>query len=89
MKSKKYVSSKQLSQLSTTLTVVVAVRNEEDNILNLLNDLKAQSYSAKLFDVIIVDDHSTDNTADIVSNFEMPNLRLIRLNLENVINSYP
>lgn len=88
MKSKKYVSSKQLSQLSTTLTVVVAVRNEEDNILNLLNDLKAQSYSAKLFDVIIVDDHSTDNTADIVSNFEMPNLRLIRLNLENVINSY-
>lgn len=86
LKSKKYIAQKE--HLSTSLTVVVAVRNEEANILNLLNDLKAQSYSSNLFDVIIVDDHSTDNTAKLIENYEMPNLRLIKLDLDKPINSY-
>lgn len=86
VKSKKYIAKKE--HLSTTLTVVVAVRNEEANILNLLNDLKAQSYSSELFDVIIVDDHSTDNTSNLIENFEMSNLRLIKLDLDKPINSY-
>ncbi len=86
LKSKKYIAKNE--HLSTSLTVVVAVRNEEANILNLLNDLKAQSYSSNLFDVIIVDDHSTDNTAKLIENYEMSNLRLIKLNIDKPINSY-
>ncbi len=86
LKSKKYIAKKE--HLSTSLTVVVAVRNEEANIINLLDDLKAQSYSSNLFDVIIVDDHSTDNTAILIENYEMSNLRLIKLDIDKPINSY-
>ena len=88
LKSKKHITYKNTNPLNTTLTVVVAVRNEESNILNLLNDLKEQSYSSDLFDVIIVDDHSTDKTTDIVESFNMSNLRLIKLSLDKPINSY-
>jgi cellulose synthase/poly-beta-1,6-N-acetylglucosamine synthase-like glycosyltransferase len=86
LKSKKYIAKKE--QYTTTLTVVVAVRNEEANIINLLNDLKSQSYSSNLFDVIIVDDHSTDNTVQLIEDYDMANLRLIKLNLDKPINSY-
>lgn len=81
-------TKKNLLDLKTTITVVVAVRNEEQHIYDLLEDLKAQSYSNDLYDVIIVDDHSTDNTASIIEKFYMQNLRLIKLNLDKPINSY-
>lgn len=81
-------AKKDVSELTTSLSVVIAVRNEESHIEDLLKDLRNQSYPSSLFEVIIVDDHSTDNTATIVENFKMPNLRLIKLNLDKPINSY-
>jgi cellulose synthase/poly-beta-1,6-N-acetylglucosamine synthase-like glycosyltransferase len=42
--------------------VVIAVRNEEKNIEVLLQALSSQDYPKQLFEVIIVDDHSTDDT---------------------------
>lgn len=83
-----FYNKKNVSELNTSITVVVAVRNEELHINELLEDLNAQSYSNDLFDVIIVDDHSNDNTVSIVEKFKMQNLRLIKLNLEMPINSY-
>lgn len=64
---------------TTKVTVVVPVRNESANILNLLNDLADQQYNKSLFEVIIVDDHSSDNTIQLVKNYPMPNLRIIDL----------
>jgi poly-beta-1,6-N-acetyl-D-glucosamine synthase len=62
----------------TFLSVVVACRNEEKNIHFLLNDLEGQNYPTELFEVIIVDDHSSDRTADIVSSFNgLNNIRVI------------
>jgi len=62
----------------TFISVVVACRNEEKNILSLLNDLEQQNYSTNLFEVIIVDDCSNDNTADIVSSFHgVKDIRII------------
>jgi poly-beta-1,6-N-acetyl-D-glucosamine synthase len=54
---------------ATFISVIVTVRNEEKNIRNLLNDLSAQSYPSSLFEVIIMDDHSTDGTAEIVRSY--------------------
>jgi cellulose synthase/poly-beta-1,6-N-acetylglucosamine synthase-like glycosyltransferase len=48
------------------VSVIVAVRNEESTITGLLDDLARQNYPADRFEVIIVDDHSTDTTAEIV-----------------------
>lgn len=44
------------------ISVVVAAKNEENNLSQLINSLKNQTYPENLFEVIIVDDNSTDNT---------------------------
>jgi len=53
----------------TRISVIVPARNEEQNIGNCLNALARQTYPAGLLEVIVVDDHSTDNTAAIVQEF--------------------
>lgn len=44
------------------ISVIAAAKNEERNLPSLINSLKAQSYPEKLFEVIIIDDGSTDDT---------------------------
>ncbi|WP_431212586.1 glycosyltransferase [Puia sp. P3] len=53
----------------TWITVVVPARNEEENILRCLDSLAAQSYPKHLYEVIVVDDHSTDGTVELVEAF--------------------
>lgn len=62
-----FVSDKQ--ELSgVKASIIVAFRNEEKNLSQLVADLSAQSYSEKLFEVIFIDDHSEDGSAEIVRN---------------------
>ena len=69
----------------TKFAVVVAARNEEANISQLLTALAAQTYPADYFEVIVVDDHSQDDTASIATSF--PGVKVISLQEEG-INSY-
>jgi len=48
-------------------SIVIPVRNEAENIQKLLNDIAQQSFPANQFEVIVIDDDSTDQTCDIVS----------------------
>ena len=50
------------------VSVIIAARNEEENIGRCIDALKGQEYSNKLFEVIIVNDRSIDNTTGIISN---------------------
>ncbi len=68
-----------------TISVIVAARNEEKRIANLLSSLISQSYPSSLFEIIVVNDHSTDFTEKIVQQFST--VKLISLN-EPVLNSY-
>jgi len=52
-----------------TATVIVSARDEEDNILNCLESLNKLEYPQEKLKIIIVDDHSSDNTGDIIDNF--------------------
>jgi len=70
---------------STKISVIIPARNEEENIGKLLLSLEKQTYPSHLFEVIVVDDHSTDNTAAVVSGYSF--VKLIRLEVDN-INSY-
>lgn len=47
---------------NSKISIVVAAKNEVENIQNLVTALLAQSYSKENFEVIIVDDNSLDNT---------------------------
>ncbi len=61
------------------LCVVIAARNEQENILALLECLKRQTYPKELFEVIVVDDHSEDLTPELIETFSMENLYLFHL----------
>lgn len=60
---------KALSQEQSPVSVIVAARNEEENIAELLESLCVQDYPPEKYEVIIVDDGSTDSTALIISDF--------------------
>ncbi len=71
-----------------TVSVVVAARNEEDNIAALLTGLMNQSYPQELLEVIIVNDRSTDRTADIVKQFQSKWNKLRQINIEKTPKNY-
>ena len=52
------------------VSVVIACRNEEKNLPYLLNDLSSQDYNPDLFEVIVIDDNSTDRTFEIASGYD-------------------
>jgi len=56
-------------KVSTFVSVVIPARNEEKNILSLLSDLILQNYPKDKFEIIVVDDNSTDSTAELVNHF--------------------
>ncbi len=60
-------------EASEKVSVVVAVRNEEKNISGLLNALLHQTYSHQKFEIIIVNDHSEDNTVKLIEDFSALN----------------
>ncbi len=51
------------------ISVVIACRNESDNLKNILPDIAGQDYPSEMFEVVVVDDNSTDNTFENASGF--------------------
>ena len=72
----------------TKVSVIVAARNEEAVISKTLDDLVAQHYHKDSTEFIFIDDHSTDNTAAIIRNYEKYGVKLIQLNEDRALNSY-
>lgn len=71
------------SRNSTFISVIVAARNEEKNIGKLIAAIQNQNYPSHLFELIIVDDHSTDKTTDIIIPFLSNQIQLIALNVSD------
>ena len=66
------------------VSIIIAIRNEEENIINLLTDISHQSYPEHLLEIIIVDDHSTDSTVSKIQTFAgEASCTLILSNLED------
>lgn len=75
--SKRYPKIKQ--EELPTITVLVAARNEEKNILDCLESLDKLIYPKEKLEIIIINDHSTDRTGEIISSFiyDKPKFKMI------------
>lgn len=51
------------------VSIIIPARNEAKNIAICLNSLLKQTYPAEYIQIIVIDDHSTDQTAQIVQSF--------------------
>jgi len=71
-----------LNTYQTRVSVIIPARNETVNIANCIRSVLAQSYPSFLIEIIVVDDHSNDDTADITQALALAytNVFLIRLN---------
>lgn len=62
------------------VSVIIATYNRAYILSECLESLACQTAAPDLFEVIVVDNNSTDNTAEVVASFadKVPNLRLIK-----------
>ncbi|MEA3475200.1 MAG: glycosyltransferase [Candidatus Cloacimonadota bacterium] len=69
------------------VSVIVAARNEERNIPNLLTTLLNQDYPQESYEIIIANDQSIDRTAEIVKDFQkkFENLKLIDVKISDKV----
>ncbi len=61
------------------LSIIIAAKNEGDNIESLFNSLTNQDYPKELYEIIIIDDASTDETFNKASEkvHLIPNLKVL------------
>jgi len=60
------------------VSVIVACRNEEKTLPTLLSDIAGQTYNPDLFELIIVNDNSSDSSFEVASGFSrIKNLKVM------------
>lgn len=62
------------------ISIIIPVYNREATIVDCLDSIANQTLDPNLFEVIVIDDCSTDDSVEIIRNYtKIPNLRLIVL----------
>ncbi len=61
------------------VSIVIPTRNESENIKACLESIFKQNYPADKFEVVVVDDYSTDPTLRFAREVEQPNLLVLDL----------
>ena len=64
---------------ATFISVIIPARNESSNIATCIEAILAQHYPKELLEVIVVDDHSEDDTADIAKRYADKNVHCLSL----------
>ena len=63
----------------TSFTIIVPFRNEEENLPNLLNSFSKLNYPQNLFEVILVDDSSSEKFQSSIVNYQLSIIDNIRI----------
>lgn len=71
--------------VSTAVSIIIPARNEAKNIEALLYDITQLIYPKELLEVIIIDDHSEDNTFEICNQFAEKNAQIRVFRLEDLL----
>ena len=66
---RKQTPVKKNNNASKSISLIIAIRNESENLPKLLKSIKQLDYPHHLFEVIFIDDHSEDNSNDIIEEF--------------------
>ena len=68
------------------ISIIIAAKNESENIEKLIGHLKNLEYPAEKFEVILVDDNSTDHTFDLIKELiiSLPNFRVLTTNISHL-----
>jgi cellulose synthase/poly-beta-1,6-N-acetylglucosamine synthase-like glycosyltransferase len=72
-------------EADTRFSIIIPARNEAENIENCLLSVLQQQYPSHLFEVIVINDHSTDETEAIVRSLQPTNSNLRLLNLSDLL----
>ncbi|MFY0625736.1 MAG: glycosyltransferase [Reichenbachiella sp.] len=62
------------------VSIVIAVRNEGQNIPVLFESLKNLNYPTDSFEILLGNDHSSDNSLELLNNNELKNSRVFNVN---------
>ena len=74
-----YFSDKKLPSVS----IIIAARNEEENLPYLIEDLCQQNYPSNKLEIIIVNDRSTDKTSEILNEANKKHNFIKNINIIN------
>jgi len=58
------------SKPKTSISIIIALRNEAENLPRLLQSLAKLNYPKNLFEILFVDDASSDNSKEIIKEFK-------------------
>lgn len=73
----------------TKFSIIICARNEEKHLPALLQSIAELNYPKHLFEVLIIDDHSTDDTANIIQQFANQNSHIRYIPLAEYTHFYP
>jgi cellulose synthase/poly-beta-1,6-N-acetylglucosamine synthase-like glycosyltransferase len=63
------------------VSVIVSMHNEQENVVSCVDHLLAQDYPSEKFEIILVDDRSTDKTLDKIQTYtgQYPHIKVISI----------
>jgi len=69
------------NQSSTFISILIPVRDEQENIPKLIEQLKKQTYQNNRFEILFINDHSTDDSVKLIDqgSNQLKNAKLIHL----------
>ncbi len=70
---------------TTFFSVLIPARNEQDNIGHCLNAILNGNYPKHLFEIIVIDDHSDDETPQYIRDLALKNTNIRLIELKNYV----
>ncbi len=67
------------------VSVLICARNEESNIIACLDSIFSQNYPENLFEVLIANDRSTDETLSVLNSYKEKHPRLTIISIKEVL----
>ena len=72
------------NQPKTNFSIIVPFRNEEKDFLNLLNSISKLNYPKNLFEILVINDDSDDNSVAVFSKWQLENHEISSRLLQNI-----